>query len=345
MPEIDLSKISEEELLQCRICDLPLKIEGTWLEECIAQLYKELEDRGLTFKPVYYLADEWLTPENEPVVGIPFYLAHPALIKLEKKMMLEAEGETKDWCMKLLRHETGHAISYAYPILKEERWQKIFGSPQEEYADTYRYRPYSKNYVRHLEGFYAQYHPEEDFVETFAVWLTPNLDWAAQYAGWKALDKLRYVDELMQSLKGLPPVVKRGRKYWHQPDLKMTLEKFYKKKRSYLAEEFPDFHDANLRKIFVAPQENQTTLIVAADVIRKNRNVLLRSVAGWTGEKKYIIHDLLKKIEERCRALKLVGRETEAQALLKLSSYLTTLAMNYIYTGWYRGDRKKRKKT
>ncbi len=342
---VDLSKISEEELLQCRICDLPLTIQGTWLEESIAQLYKELEEKGLVFKPVCYLADEWLTPENEPVVGIPFYLAHPTLIKLEKKMMLEAEGETKDWCMKFLRHETGHAISYAYPLLKEKKWQDTFGSPQEEYADTYRFRPYSKNYVRHLEGFYAQYHPEEDFVETFAVWLTPNLDWATQYAGWKALDKLRYVDELMQTLKGQLPVVKRGRKYWHQHDLKMTLEKFYKKKRSYLAEEFPDFHDSNLKKIFVAPQENQAALISAADVIKKNRNLLLRSVSDWTGEKKYIIHDLLKKIEERCRALKLVSRETEAQALLKLSTYVTTLAMNYIYTGWYRGDRKKRKKT
>ena len=114
--DIDLSQISEQDLLNLRIRDLPLVIEGTWLESCIKKLYSELDARGVDFKPSFYLADEWLTPDNEPVVGIPFFLAHPTLIKLERKMMLDAEGSTKSWCMKLLRHETGHAINYAYRL-------------------------------------------------------------------------------------------------------------------------------------------------------------------------------------------------------------------------------------
>ena len=125
--EVDLSQISEEELLELRLCDLPLNIEGTWLEGCVNQLYQELERKGIKFKPPCYLADEWLTPDNEPVIGIAFFLAHPRLIKLEKKMMLETEGETKPWCMKLLRHEAGHALNYAYKLYRRKKWQKIFG--------------------------------------------------------------------------------------------------------------------------------------------------------------------------------------------------------------------------
>ncbi len=175
-------------------------------------MYAELDAKGLVFHPECYLADEWLTPEGEVAIGIPFYLAHPALIKLERRMMLEAEGEGKLWCMQLLRHEAGHAFSYAYNLHKKREWQKVFGSPKEEYGNTYKFKPYSKSYVRHLDGFYAQYHPDEDFVETFAVWLTPDSDWQEKYQGWKALDKLQFVDRLMSSIKGVKPLKAQGEK-------------------------------------------------------------------------------------------------------------------------------------
>src|SRR3989338_5298261 len=162
--KVDLDNISEEDLLNARVCDLPVEIKGTWLEGCVQQLYGELEAKGIVFRPECYLADEWLTPEEETCIGIPFYLAHPVLIRLEKKFMIDAEGETKQWCMKLLRHETGHALCYAYRFHKRKQWQRIFGPSTMEYKDTYKYRPYSKNYVRHLDGYYAQYHPDEDFV-------------------------------------------------------------------------------------------------------------------------------------------------------------------------------------
>jgi hypothetical protein len=170
-PAIDLATIPDEELLGLRLSELPVRIEGTWLEPCIAQLHDELKARNIPFAPACYLADEWLTPENEPVIGIPFYLAHSRLIKLQKKMMLEAEGDNHDWCMKLLRHEAGHALTYAYDLNRKRSWQRVFGHPSEAYPETYRFRPYSKSFVRHLDYYYAQYHPDEDFVETFAVWL------------------------------------------------------------------------------------------------------------------------------------------------------------------------------
>jgi len=337
--KIDLSQVSEERLLHLRICDLPLRIEGTWLEGCIKELYRELNTKGIKFRPTCYLSDEWFTPDNEPVVGIPFFLAHPSLMRLEKKIMLDVEGGTRHWCMKLLRHETGHAINYAYKLYKRKKWQKIFGKFSKEYADTYRFRPYSKSFVRHLEDYYAQYHPDEDFAETFAVWLTPGIDWQVQYKGWRALAKLKYLDELMKKIRAREPVAKEGKKYWQASRLHTTLKNYYKKKRRFYAEDFPDFHDSNLKRIFVERDRKKRNLPLVTDIIKHHRKNILDNVSRWTGEKKYIIDGLLETIIERCRDLKLVTLDSENLALLKISTYITTLIMNYIYTGRLRPKR------
>lgn len=338
---INLSKFSEEDLLNLRVCELPLSLAGTWLEECIGELYQELESKEICFKPPCYLADEWLTPDKEPVIGVPFFLAHPALIKLEKKMVLDAEGASRPWCMRLLRHEAGHAVNYAYKLYRRKKWQKVFGQFSKEYADTYRFRPYSRSFVRHLEDYYAQYHPDEDFAETFAVWLTPGLKWQSQYKGWKALDKLNYVDELMSEIKGKEPLVKRGKKYWEASRMRITLKNFYKKKRHSYMEDFPDFHDSNLKKIFVfiepleRSQSKKNKESLAADTIRRYKKDILNNVAKWTGEKKYIINDLLDAIIRRCKALGLLSGESESLAVLRISTYITALVMNYLYTGGF----------
>lgn len=339
---IDLDNISEDDLLNTRICDLPIGIEGTWLAECIQQLYAELEKNGIHFRPECYLADEWLTPEKETCIGIPFYLAHPVLTRLEKKIMLEAEGDNKPWCMKLLRHEAGHAICYAYRIHRRKRWQNIFGPSTVEYGDTYKYRPYSKNYVRHLDGYYAQYHPDEDFVETFAVWLTPEIDWKTKYEGWKAHKKLIYVDRLMSELKGKKPPVTSSQKFWRKSTLRMTLKNYYKKKRHFWAEEFPDFHDIFLNRNFVERTPENKQLPRVTDVLRKHKLVILQSISRYSGEKKYVINDLLKDIQKRSKELNLVAVGDETAVMLNTSAYITSLIMNYCYTGRFRGKRKRR---
>lgn len=338
--QIDLNSVADDELLATRVCNLPIQIKGTWLEDCINLLYDELGQKGLVFRPECYLADEWLTPEKETCIGIPFFLAHPTLIRLEKKFMLEAEGESREWCMKLLRHEAGHAISYAYRFYKRRKWQRIFGPSDTEYGDTYKYRPYSKNYVRHLEGFYAQYHPDEDFVETFAVWLTPGLDWQKKYAKWKAIDKLYYVDRLMQEIKDKPPVVKSSEKYYRLSTLRMTLGNYYKRKRQFLAEEFPDFHDPFLRRNFNEANEENKSAPTISEVIRKHQKNLVSKISRNTGERKYIISEVLKGIQKRGHQLRLVSVQEETVAVLSLASYVSTLVMNYTYTGHFLGERK-----
>ena len=127
---------------------------------------------------------------------------------MEKKMMLEAEGSTEDWCMKLLRHECGHALNYAYKFFEQRGWRKLFGRFETPYYHvTYHAKPYSKRYVIHLEDNYAQAHPDEDFAETFAVWLDPAQDWRIRYRGWPAMKKLEYVDALMSGVAGKAPEV------------------------------------------------------------------------------------------------------------------------------------------
>lgn len=335
---IDLSNITEEELLSLRVCDLPLKIEDSWLFDCIKQLYGELQEKGIKFKPLCYLADEWLTPDGEPIVGVPFFLANPVLMKLEKKMMLDVEGGIKPWCMRLLRHETGHAINYAYRLHRRKSWKKFFGEFSREYEDTYRFRPYSKNFVRHLEDYYAQYHPDEDFAETFAVWLTPDIDWQTKYKGWKALLKLKYVDEVIKDIKDKEPKVREGNKYWQASKMRITLKNFYKKKQSFCAEDFPDFHDPNLRRIF-KQRKDEKGVNSATEVIKKYRKDILNSVSRWTGEKKHIINDLLSTVVSRCRGLNLASFDDEQLMLVKITSYITVLITNYMHTGRFGGDK------
>src|SRR5215211_7268137 len=247
----DWANLTDEELVERKIAHLGLKIEGTEVEPLIKQLYEELSAKGLTFHPPCHIGDEWFVPVGIPAIFIPFFLVHERLRKLERRMMLEVEGETPGWFMKLIRHEAAHACAYAYQFFKKRAWQRVFGrSSNDDTPQFYRPRPYSRSYVVHLDDWYAQSHPDEDFAETFAVWLTPNLDWRERYKGWKALQKLEYLDELMRSIAGKPPV--------HQPEyrvqdhncLNIKLKTHYAKKRKLYEDIYPDFYDQDLKRLF-----------------------------------------------------------------------------------------------
>ena len=334
---IDLAAVGETEILGTRISDLQLAIGGTWLEECVRDLYKEMEEKGLVFRPECYLADEWLTPDKEPVIGIPFFLADPVLMKLEKKMMYEVEGGTREWCMKLLRHETGHTINYAYRLYRKKKWRELFGNFMQEYGDTYRFRPYSKNFVRHLEKHYAQYHPDEDFAETFAVWLLPGSNWREEYKSWKkALVKLEYMDDLMNKIGGTPPVEVKGKKYWHLNTLKIKLGNYYKRRCDLSEEELPDFHDRHLKKIFDEFKAEGKNKNPASAFISKYRGIIINSVAKCTGERKFLIDGILKTISRRSRECNLCVTQEEPMLLIKVTAYTTSLVMNYVHTGRFR---------
>jgi len=332
-PGPDLAGMSDEELLQSRICDLKLKIAGSELESRIEKFYSELDAKGILLKPVCYLGDEWFCPEGSATIAIPFYLTHPRLKKLEEKMMMEVEGGTDTWCMRLLRHEMGHVLNHAYLLEKDKHWQKLFGPTSLEYSESFRARPYSRRFVRHLEGYYAQSHPEEDFAETVAIWLTPGLDWHHQYRGWKALEKLQYVDQLMHKLAGKPPLVFSKAKISDASRLRSRLEAHYKRRRRLYAQEFPDFFDADLKKLFaessVSPNGER-----AATFLRRSNKLILNAVSAWTGEPKFTINRVLRALTERCAELDL-HLKTESAAI-EIAAYLATLAAHYRLTGKFK---------
>ena len=253
-------------------------------------------------------------------------------------MLLEAEGDDPDWCMRLLRHEAGHALTYAYGLNRKRSWQRVFGHPSAPYEETYRFRPYSKSFVHHLDYYYAQYHPDEDFVETFAVWLTPGLDWRTKYAGWKALEKLEFVDKLMASIAGKPPARATGRQFYKITSIRTKLKRYYQKRRVTEAEDFPEFHDANLLGMFSEGKADGEARRPVAKLLQSHRKSLLTSVSNWTGERRFMVNEVCKAVLERSRALRLVTDEPDTVAVLKLATYLTTLMMNYRYTTRLRGE-------
>jgi hypothetical protein len=176
----------------------------------IQQLHRELDRRHLAFRPHFWLSDEWYTPDGVPGVAIPFYLGHPRLAELERNQMREVEGGTPEWCMRILRHETGHAIENAYRLRRRRRRQQLFGKTSQPYPQHYAPKPYSKRYVLHLEQWYAQSHPDEDFAGSRCGWRRTPL--ARAVLRWPVLRKLEYVDVTMREIANWrPTVVSRAR--------------------------------------------------------------------------------------------------------------------------------------
>ncbi len=336
MENPDWVNLSDDELLEKKISQLGLKLEGTEVQPLIQQLYIELSQRGLVFNPPAHLGDEWFVPVGIPAIFIPFFLVQERLRKLERNMMLEVEGETPEWFMKLIRHEAAHAYAYAYQLYKKWKWQRTFGlTSMEETPQFYRPRPYSRSYVVHLDDWYAQSHPDEDFAETFAIWLTPGLDWRERFKGWKALEKLEYVDELMRSIAGKPPP--------HQPPyrasdydcLNIKLKTHYARKRKLYEDSYPDFYDNDLKQLFATGPEFADRLR-ASVYLRQRRGQLLTSVCQWTNEKKYRVNKLLTRLIDRCEQLELHIKANDTPQSLQVAAYLTTLVMNYLFTGKFK---------
>ena len=331
----DWTTLSDEKLLEVRMSDLGLTLEGTEIQSRIAEMNAELDARGLSFRPFYYLSDEWFTPDGVPGIAIPFYLAHPRLAKLELKEMLEVEGGDPASCLRILRHEVGHAIDNAYALRRRPTRRRVFGNPSIEYPEYYTPKPYSKSFVQHLDHWYAQSHPDEDFAETFAVWLDPRSMWATRYAGWPAQRKLEYMDRLMRELAHARPRVTSKRQLDPLPRLKKTLKEHYRNKREHYGLDHPDFYESDLKNLFSdAPQYAKNAS--AARFVRRIRKEVRGTVASFTDSYQYTIDQLLEKIIERCRELNLRLTESEDSTKIDFMVFLTVQTMNYLHSGRHR---------
>lgn len=319
-------KLTDEEILQMRVRDFNLQVKGSPLEPLIEKLYEELTLKNMAFRPPYYLADEWLCPDKEPIIGIPFFLAHHRLKKIEKKIMFEVEGGAEKSCMKLLRHECGHTLNYAYELYKKTRWRELFGPFSARYSDYYYCQPYSRRFVLHLKDSYAQAHPDEDFAETFAVWLNPNSNWQEKYKGWPVIRKLKYVDNVMKKLGSQPPVVTAtSEPPWSASRMTSTLAAFYDRKRRVLGSSFHGFYDDSLKELFKAGSSGSSAT-KASNLLRLHRHKIIDNVARWTGHRKYDIHQLVSRIIIRCDALDLYTESSTVDDIIALTVLLTAIA-------------------
>ena len=301
---------TDEELLNLRMCDLGLKISGTWLEDCLDNLCSELARRKIRFCPHAWLSHDWFSPDGVPGIAIPFYLAHPRLMRLERRQMLEVEGGSREDCMRILRHECGHAIQHAYQLQRRRRYQRLFGKSSKKYPESYRPNPASRRYVQHLRLYYAQSHPDEDFAETFAVWLQPRAVWRKRYEGWPALKKLEYVEELMEELKEAPPMIFSRKEVDPLPSIKMTLRDYYGEKCERYGRGYPDIYDRDLMRLFSKDPKHRDRELVST-FLRRNQGTILRLVARWTREYQFTLEQVFNDMIGRCRELKLrvVGSE------------------------------------
>lgn len=327
-------RLSDEELLDLRLCDLPLRIERSALAERIERLMDELAQREIRFRPHVWLAEEWFTPDGIPGIAIPFYLTHPRLMKLERRFMLKVEGGSELECMRILRHEAGHAIDNAYRLHHRKRWRELFGSYAQPYPDSYRPRPNSRRYVLHLDGWYAQAHPAEDFAETFAVWLTPGYPWRRRYANWPALEKLEYVDELVREIAGRPPRNKQRRQVEPLSQARLTLREHYRLKREHYAVEWPAYYDRDLRRLFASGTATVRGES-AASFLRHGRRELCEKVARATGVHPYTILHILQNMIERCRDLKLRHVHSSREAREQVLLLLTVHTMHAAHAGYF----------
>ena len=316
------------QLLPVPIRELGLSLETSLVAEYVRHLYDELEKKGLHhFRPLCYLSDEWGCPSGEPVIGIPFYLGDRRVANLEDAVN-DVEGERE--IMMYLRHEAGHALNHAYELYQTPEWHELFGSYRKPYRDDYPFVPFSRDYVRYIPGWYAQKHPDEDFAETFAVWLDPNSHWRRRYAGWPALRKLEYVDRIAKDLRDVPPSKSVGQTDVTVDEMEKTVEEFY---REVHVDETPLIADLALDADLVDIFSTRRTADArpASECVAEHRRDIVDKVHYWTGVRRTLVRALVLAIERRLDELELFAtRARGRQQMIELTVYVTTLAMTFL---------------
>jgi len=323
------------ELLKTSISAFDLAIEGSPLERFVDRLHREMEAKGFRFKPDVYLTDIWGCPDRTPVIGVPFYLADPRLARLEEEQAGEVENPRT--IMMLLRHEAGHAVNYAYRLWRRPSWGEIFGPFTKPYRDVFHPDRASRHYVRHIAAYpygrtYAQKHPDEDFAETFAVWLTPRSDWRGRYRNWPVIRKLLYVDRLMKDIRGSAPESRRGRHLRPVDRMNLTLAEHYGKKAERFRRDARGYVDDSLHDAF--PASRGQVLLPASALLRRYHDRLVERVVHWSVLTPAEAGALLRKLEARAAALGLSYRPgAEGERLMDVMSLVIALALDFAYTG------------
>jgi hypothetical protein len=306
-------EVGHQKLLSTRICDLPLQPEGV-LAECIEQVTAEMHDRGVSFVPSYYLGDDdFWTSDRAISVNVPWYLANSELWQLVNDHLFEY---SRSEVLMYLRHETGHALNYAFELWRRKDWIQTFGDFRRPYRDVYNPNPWSRDYVRYLHRagmyHYAQKHPDEDWAESFAVWLDPASRWRRRYRDWQvAFAKLEYVDRLVElegACKGTPSNSRLGLRLPYT-EIKETVAEYFDidhavdpdlaEYRRDLLEIFPRRGPrARGRAPAMGKTQNAQS---AARFIQQHQRLLVNKLSGWIGNSdRRVIEKFLRQMQALC---------------------------------------------
>ncbi len=335
------ARFQEANLRTERIRDLGLAIEGTRLEPVIADFQAEIAALQLAhLKPTFYLSTEWGVVFGSQSIAMPFYLARPELEAIQVEQVGHLEGAGRAEILRYLRHEFGHVLNYAYHLFEGEEWVRQFGSITQPYVEEYRPKPFSRRFVRHLPGWYAQKHPDEDWAETLAVWMTPGKDWRKTYRAWPtALAKLEYCDRMMAALRDRQVVEEAQERDEEVGDLAYSLQEYYSKLDTS-QDGLPPGLEGALTAIF----EDIDSPDGATNGARKPAEALLRSMERelvanvylWTGHFPERTRSLVRHLASRAGELQQVyTADQEARLSVAITTFVTALAMNHVHRGTY----------
>jgi len=312
LPDYRWADYDDDALLALRFSSLRLRLRDSLIWADIERLRAELDRRGIAFRPHVWLSTEWFSPDGIPGFAVPFYLAHPRLRQLERTMMGEVEGGNHKWRMRILRHETGHAIDNAYALRRRGDWRRTFGRASVPYPDDYSPRPSSRRYVLHLGHWYAQSHPTEDFAETFAVWMQPRARWRRDYADWPAIRKLEFVDAILDEVGASRPRVRNRTVIEPLAQVDQTLGDHYLRKlQRYGGVE--SRYDRWMSRTFV-PRSRRPRAIAASRFVREIEPQLRRLLERRARLHPYHVDYAINTVRQRARQLDLVLRGSRREA-------------------------------
>jgi hypothetical protein len=329
------------ELLTTPVNRLGLDLKRSPLQPAIDRLLGLLRHRGIRLRPRFYLGEDWGCVAGTSNIEIGFYDADPLLQELNADLRgWSHEPRIIDY---LLRHETGHAFCYMHRLYKLREFRIVFdvkGGFFDTYPATDRFKPHpwSRDFVNPNRDHYAQKHPDEDFAETFGVWLEPRSVWRRTYRNKKkALEKLELVTRLIDDYGDKPPAVEFDPKKVDAPvegirgtvaeELGASLRRFRSAATGYI--------DPMLKRIgrFGVPPLPAGSVSLA-EVVATYRSFLEDVVVRHTGMTPSQASFLLSKIQGRCRALHLyVPLPAFEKKIVDVAALASSLGARFILTG------------
>lgn len=325
-----MDELSYQKFLTTKIKDLELSLDS--MAPYFDKLKDELKKHDIILWPDFYFGDEWGCVDKAISISIPFYFANEDLKEIDQSPATHSEF------LKILRHETGHAVNYAYKLWKRKDWKETFGDFNKKYPKKYIHRvnPWSKEYVKHLHYLsdgdlhYAQKHPDEDWAETFAVWLYPKSGWKTRYQGCPgALQKLEYVDTIIGEIAGQKPVNTKTKRDGEYTKIEDTVSEWWGLGEEVLDTKLQEYLN-DMNELFTKPINKRKKLLPAYLFVRRYAGPLSEKLSNCIlGSNKNSIKKCLRIWERICRDEGLgYHHGEEANKLIELSSLLTYHVMN-----------------